>query len=290
MKARAPASSSGTGNLRVVSLVDDAVAAPGLIAEHGLAWWIETPRGRVLFDTGAGEALLPNARALGVDLAAADAVALSHGHHDHTGGLAALAATTQRGLSVVAHPDAKRARYRCTDDGAREIGLPAACRAAFDTGRLLWQASRESVEVAPGLWLTGEIPRRHPGEAATERFARDLDCTEADPFMDDQALFAETGRGSVVLLGCAHAGVVNTLDAVQALTAGAPVRAVLGGTHLRSADAARLAWTARQLARFGLETLVPTHCTGEGAGAALCAAFPAAFRAGGAGSVFVFQA
>lgn len=106
--------------------------------------------------------------------------------------------------------------------------------------------------------------------------------------LDDQALFIATTGGTVVLLGCAHSGVINTLDHVRGLTQNTHIRAVIGGMHLRSTSDARLSWTIRELRRFGLDVLVPMHCTGEKAAAALWNAFPAACRPGGVGTVFDF--
>lgn len=96
----------------------------------------------------------------------------------------------------------------------------------------------------------------------------------------------ETAQGTVVLLGCAHAGLIATLDHVRQLTAGAPIRAIIGGMHLGSASRDRMSWTLGELQRFRAGLVCPLHCTGQGAAAQLWAAFPDACRAGGAGTVF----
>lgn len=272
--------------MTIVVLSDNTVSLRGIRGEHGLSLWIDSGDHRVLFDTGQGLVLTDNARALGVDLERADAIVLSHGHYDHTAGLSDIPRATGGPRAVYAHPDALHAKYRRTQDGVRDIGMPDRCRAAILGGSCRLAASREPMTVAPGLRTTGEIPRRHPEETIDEGFVRDPEGRDADLVPDDQALFLETARGTVILLGCAHAGVINTLDHVHNLTDAAPVRAVIGGMHLRSATDQRLRWTIRELRRFNIPLLVPMHCTGPRAAAAMWTAFPSACLPVGAGSVF----
>jgi 7,8-dihydropterin-6-yl-methyl-4-(beta-D-ribofuranosyl)aminobenzene 5'-phosphate synthase len=272
--------------MTIVVLSDNSVSARGLRGEHGLALWIDTGDHRLLFDTGQGLVLTDNARALGVDLESVDAIVLSHGHYDHTAGLCDVPRATGGPRAVYAHPDALQAKYRRTQDGVRDIGMPDRCRAAILGGSCRLASSRGPMTLAPGLRTTGEIPRRHSEETIDEGFARDPDGRDADLVPDDQALFMETARGTVILLGCAHAGVINTLDHVQDLTDTAPVRAVIGGMHLRSAGDGRLSWTIRELRRFDIPLLAPMHCTGPRAAAAIWTAFPTACRPAGAGSTF----
>jgi 7,8-dihydropterin-6-yl-methyl-4-(beta-D-ribofuranosyl)aminobenzene 5'-phosphate synthase len=270
----------------IAVLADNTVAARGVQGEHGLAFWIDTGEHCLLFDTGQGLVLADNARALHLDLDAVDTIVLSHGHYDHTGGLVAVLRETDGRVTVHAHPDALLPKYRQGEAGVRDIGMPEPCRAAVLGERCRFAPSRQSAEVAPGMRTTGEIPRRHPEEAPGEAFWRDPEGRETDLLRDDQALFMETAQGTVVLLGCAHAGVINTLEHVRGLTAGRPIRAVLGGLHLRAAGEERLRWTTLALRRFEIDLLVPMHCTGQQAVAALGAAFPRACQTGGAGSTF----
>jgi 7,8-dihydropterin-6-yl-methyl-4-(beta-D-ribofuranosyl)aminobenzene 5'-phosphate synthase len=274
--------------MKITILSENTALARDIRGEHGLAFWIDTGEHCLLFDTGQGLVLTENAQALHVDLDAVDTIVLSHGHYDHTGGLVAALRQAAGTVTVHAHPDALLPKYYRDKTNVRETGMSAETRAAIVSDRCRFVPSRQSVEVAPGIRTTGEIPRRHPEETITEPFCRDPQGRDPDLLLEDQALFMESPRGTVVLLGCAHAGIVNTLDQVQRLTSNKPVHAVIGGTHLRSASAERIAWTIRELRRFNLNLLAPLHCTGQKSFAALWSAFPNICQAGGAGTVFEF--
>lgn len=275
------------GHVQIAVLSDNAVLTRDTCAEHGLAFFIEAGATRFLFDLGQGMVLVGNARAMGIDLRAADRIVLSHGHYDHAGGLAAASPLLRDGVTLHAHPQAMEPKYKRGDNGVRSIGLPPACRDALPRVRLA--LSREPVELAPGIRTSGEVPRVHPEETIDEPFCLDPEGRKPDPMLDDQALLIRTPAGTVVVLGCAHAGVVNTLDRVRALTDGAPIRAVLGGMHLGNASERRIGWTIDRLRRFKPGLLAPMHCTGQKAMAALWTAFPDVCAGAGTGARYVFE-
>ena len=274
--------------MKITVLADNTVIARNARGEHGLAFAIDTGGNSLLFDTGQGLVLADNAQALGVDLGAVNTVVLSHGHYDHTGGVAAVLRQAAGTVTVHAHPDARLPKYHQDTTGVRDIGMSEETRETILGGRCRFLPSRQSVEVASGVHTTGEIPRQHLEEAIAESFCRDTQGRDPDLLLDDQALFLESSRGTVVILGCAHAGIINTLDHVQRRTSGKPIHAVIGGTHLRAATAERIHWTIRELRRFNINLLVPMHCTGQQSFAALWSAFPNTCQAGGAGAVFTF--
>ena len=263
---------------RITTLVENTAGLPGALGEHGLSFWLETPSWRVLFDTGAGAVLEGNARALGVDLTQANAIVLSHGHYDHTGGLA-LARQAAPCAKVLHHPAAFAPKYARMPDGARRcIGAPPASVEALRQEDDAMILTNSPVEVADGLFVTGEIPRVTDFEDTGGPFFLDEDCEHPDPLIDDQAVFFESTRGTVVVLGCAHAGVINTLYYVRQLTEDRPIHAVIGGLHLVWATEKRVSLTVEALRALEIEHIGIAHCTGFEATGALVTGLPGKCR------------
>ncbi len=264
-------------NLRITVLAENTVHQPGLLAEHGLAFWIEADHRRILFDTGQGIVLKHNADALGIDLASADDVVISHGHYDHSGGLALDDGFKWR-AALYLHPEVFQDRYvKPADRSARSIGWAGG--PVDDLARRFASIIETplATRVADGIWVTGRIPRATGFEDTGGPFYLDEAGLHPDPINDDQAMYIETRRGLVILLGCGHSGAVNTLRYIAQLTALDRFYAVIGGMHLVASNEERIARTVSCLLDYHVQVVAPLHCTGLQATATLRNAWPQGF-------------
>ena len=257
-------------NVRITCVVDNAVRQTShLWGEHGLAFWIATESGPVLLDTGqSGAVLLHNLDELHLNAAELKALALSHAHYDHTGGLPALAGRLAPGSPLYANSDLLQERFSQSTGQRRFIGLSV--DAAWLSAHFVLHLEDAPQQLLPGVWTTGAITERpYPGGYVPRQEIRAGEGYAPDPYRDDLSLVVESDSGLVVLCGCCHAGLLHTLAHVQRVF-GHPIVAVAGGTHLISADAATLKTVAQTLIGWGgLRRLYLNHCSGEEAFVAL---------------------
>ncbi|MDD2542692.1 MAG: MBL fold metallo-hydrolase [Desulfuromonadaceae bacterium] len=264
---------------RITILCENSVGSiSGTLGEHGFSALIEPADGApLLFDTGQGLTLLHNARRMNKDLSLVNQVVLSHGHYDHTGGLKPLLEECGP-KQVYAHPSVFSPRYRVKDSGeCYPISAPSS-REELEAAGATFNLSKEFRAIAPGIHLTGEVPRLTAYEIGDQGLYCDCGGQEPDNTPDDQSLVLETEKGLVLILGCCHSGVINTLEHVAAMTGRRDIYAVLGGTHLGFSGEEQIGKTVVALREQGIKKLAVSHCTGFPASARLFRELPKEFQ------------
>lgn len=236
------------------------------IGEWGFAALVEIDGRRVLMDTGARpETVLANATELGVDLSTVTDLVITHNHFDHTAGLVTLRRElSKKNPAALSRVHVPRGIFfpRPGPNGREGNGLlPMKADYEATGGKFIEHAG--PAEVVPGLWIAGPIPRVHPERnwSGSGRVQTPEGLVE-DIVQEDTSLVVDTAEGLVVISGCGHAGMINTLEFARKFVRAAPIAAAIGGYHLFAASDATLEWTAGKLRDFGLKNLIGAHCTG----------------------------
>ena len=248
--------------IRITTLSENTAGIGEFLGEWGLSVLIETPETIVLLDTGQRYTISHNADSLGLDLSKIEKVVLSHGHFDHTGGLRELLRRMKKKVEIIAHPDIWQVKYaRREGEPDKYIGIPFRRNELESLGGVFHLTS-QPVRIAEDIMTTGEIPMITTFEKIDAAlFVQEDSGWKPDQVLDDQALIVKSGQGLVIILGCAHRGMINTLCHAQQIAGTVEIHAVIGGSHLMSASEEHLWQTIAALKDMGVQRLGLCHCT-----------------------------
>ncbi|HLK22587.1 MAG TPA: MBL fold metallo-hydrolase [Bryobacteraceae bacterium] len=249
-----------------IQVLSTMLTADDGIGEWGFAAVVEADGHRILFDTGARpDTVLNNAKELKVDLTNIHDVILSHHHLDHTGGLITLRhALQEKNPAALSQAYVGKGIFTVRQTAAgKPFELFAGVRRDYEASSGKFIEIDHPTEVWNGIWLTGPVPRKYPERNwSGTRQIQTPEGWKEDNLPEDMSLVINTARGLVVLSGCGHSGVINTLDYSREKIRTAPIYAAIGGFHLYQLDDERLRWTAGKLKEFGIGNFLGAHCTG----------------------------
>lgn len=245
-------------DVEITLLSDNAVNKKGLLAEHGLSILLEWDEQQLLFDVGQGISAVHNAHVLGKTLHAPPIV-LSHGHYDHTGGLIPFSRIFPK-TAIFAHSDVFTQRFSLTGNDVRNVSVPFTKEELEREGVEVY-FENDPHEVLEGIWTTGQIARPFAADQRVTGLSLDAAGRVIDNVLDEIAVVVEGSKKALLLLGCAHAGVRNTIQQVEAMTE-KPLYGIVGGLHLLDVSPRDVRALALFLRERGVEFVAASHCTG----------------------------
>jgi 7,8-dihydropterin-6-yl-methyl-4-(beta-D-ribofuranosyl)aminobenzene 5'-phosphate synthase len=274
--------------IRITVLCENLVGRLVGSGEHGFSAFIETNHGNYLFDTGSGHSVVPNSLSLSKELRTIQKIFLSHGHYDHTGGLPEVLKLKGK-VDVHGHPHIFLDRIHVIKENGKEtkrfIGTPYK-KSYLEFLGANFILHQDFLEVEKGMFLTGEVPRKTSFEKPDPRLFSEIDGNMVqDIIWDDQSLILDTEKGLILVLGCAHSGMINIINHVVNKSGKDKFYAILGGTHLDFLTPEQLENSIQSLKKLTIEKIGVSHCTGMKAAFRLHQEFGDRFLYGCVGSV-----
>lgn len=269
--------------MKICVLSENLTYQRGLVCEHGLSVLIEEDGKRWLFDTGQTGIFVKNACAMGISLEPLDGIILSHGHYDHCGGIETLMKQLKDPVPVYVRKRAFEAKFADKKGPEKEeIGIPW----KEESCGSLVPVEEKKKKLSQGIWLIGDVPYTPGLEGPSPgMFVLSSGQFEEDRMSDEQMLVFETPKGLSVFAGCSHPGIINCLHYVREQFPGKKIFSLLAGMHLMHADQKKISWTLAQIKEYGVEVLMPVHCTGMNAIVQIQQQYPGQFQKVHCGSV-----
>lgn len=249
-----------------LTVISNNKALTGFSEEHGFSMLIKFDNSKILFDTGNGVAFRNNISTLGIDISTIDSLVLSHGHYDH-GGNIDFVYQLSPSIKIFHHPLVIKKRFsihKDRDPMVRMIGLSPENRAILtntSTDSVTF-AVMEPTQVVDGIFMTGEIPRLS-AEDAGGPFFDDGAGNVIDTIPDDQAIWMNGDDGLIIITGCCHSGLINSVEYIRKVSGVQKVKAIIGGLHLAKASESRVRESINYINGLNLKVIYPGHCTGE---------------------------